>query len=311
MSSFDFQTFLHSPSSSSVPAGGPEPISADQQEKLDELIKKFGDEKYVLEGEKLTGWEMSFLSREGLLRFLRADKYDLQLCIDRIERCLIWRRKEGMDDLEGLAKRVEGEQRTKGGQFVFGYDKSSRPVIFMHPSRREEPPSELGLVHLFYLFERAIDLMPKHVEKTAFLIDLGGKRKHSTPIGLAKEWVSVLQSCYPERLGLGIIANAPWALSMFLSLVLRFCDPATRAKIVVAGSSDQGKKLIADTVAEDQLQAEYGGKHSIPWDVEVHERYWPALIEVCRKRRAFRLKRWQELGGTVGISEEEWKGRDE
>ena len=62
----------------------------------------------------------------------------------------------------------------------------------MHPSRREEPPSELGLVHLvspeaghaivaqtlilvrafflsfwdgqFYLFERAIDLMPKHVE---------------------------------------------------------------------------------------------------------------------------------------------------
>jgi hypothetical protein len=61
MSSFDFQPFLHSPSSSSVPAGGPEPISADQQEKLDELIKKFGDEGYVLEGEKLTGWEMSFL----------------------------------------------------------------------------------------------------------------------------------------------------------------------------------------------------------------------------------------------------------
>jgi hypothetical protein len=119
------------------------------------------------------------------------------------------------------------------------------------------------------------------------------------------------RSCWLERLGLGIIAYAPWALSMFLSLVLRFCDPATRAKIVVAGSSDQGKKLIADTVAEDQLQAEYGGKHSIPWDVEVHERYWPALIEVCRKRRAFRLKRWEELGGTVGISEEEWKGRDE
>lgn len=51
-------------------------------------------------------------SREGLLRFLRADKYDLQLCIDRIEKCLVWRRKEGMDDLEGLAKRVEGEVST-------------------------------------------------------------------------------------------------------------------------------------------------------------------------------------------------------
>lgn len=28
---------------------------------MDELIKRFGDEGYVLEGEKLTGWEMSFL----------------------------------------------------------------------------------------------------------------------------------------------------------------------------------------------------------------------------------------------------------
>lgn len=35
--------------------------------------------------------------------------------------------------------------------------------------------------------------------KTAFLIDFGGKRKHSTPIKLAKEWVNVLQSCYPGK----------------------------------------------------------------------------------------------------------------
>lgn len=97
---------------------------------------------------------------------------------------------------------------------------------------------------------------------------------------------------------------------MFLSLVLRFCDPATQAKIVVAGSSNEGKKLMTDTVAEDQLQAEYGGQHSIPWSVEVHDRYWPTLIDVCKKRRAYRIKRWEELGGTVGISEEEWKGRD-
>lgn len=60
----------------------------------------------------------------------------------------------------------------------------------------------------FYLFERAIDLMPRNVEKTAFLIDMGGKRKHSTPIGLAKDWVSVLQSCYPgalQRLLTGLV----------------------------------------------------------------------------------------------------------
>jgi hypothetical protein len=116
---------------------------------------------------------------------------------------------------------------------------------------------------------------------------------------------------WPERLGLGIIANAPWAVNMFLSMVLHFCDPATQAKIIVAGSSEQGKKLISDTISPDQLQEQYGGQHSVPWSEQVHEAYWTALIEACKRRRAFRMKRWKELGGTVGLSEEEWKGRDE
>jgi hypothetical protein len=41
-----------------------------------------------------------------------------------------------------------------------------------------------------------------HRRKAAFLIDFSGKRKHSTPIGLAKEWVTVLQTCYPGECGL-------------------------------------------------------------------------------------------------------------
>lgn len=43
-----------------------------------------------------------------------------------------------------------------------------------------------------------------HHRKAAFLIDFSGKRKHSTPIGLAKEWVTVLQTCYPGEWELGL-----------------------------------------------------------------------------------------------------------
>lgn len=61
MSTFDFETFLRAPSGSSTSPSAPEPITADQQEKLDELITKFGAETYTLEGEGLSPWEKSFL----------------------------------------------------------------------------------------------------------------------------------------------------------------------------------------------------------------------------------------------------------
>jgi hypothetical protein len=34
-----------------------------------------------------------------------------------------------------------------------------------------------------------------------------------------------------------------------------------------------------------------------------HDRYWPALLSLCKKRQEAEAARWQELGGIVGISE--------
>lgn len=310
----EYQTFLAAPSSSSSTPIQPADISDDHQQKLDQIIQHFQADEYVLpedvaEGHvgPLSDIEKTFLSREGLLRFLRADRFDVPVAIKRTEKCIAWRRKVDIDDLEGFASKVEGEFKETGGQLVFGFDKLSRPVIFMHPSRRQHPPSELGLLHLFFLLERAVDLMPKYVEKTAFLIDFSGKRKYSTPVGLAKSWVTVLQTCYPERLGVGIIANAPWALSMFLSLILPFCDPITREKIVVAGSSAEGNALIAKTIPADQLQSEYSGEQEVNWDTQVHEQYWAALISLCKKKREEKMRIWKELGGGIGVSENAWK----
>lgn len=110
---------------------------------------------------------------------------------------------------------------------------------------------------------------------------------------------------------MGIIANVPWALSMFLSLVLPFLDPITREKIIVATSSDQGQQLIHGAIPVDELQSDYGGTQHVSWDARVHDAYWPVLRDICIKRRAYRLKKWNELGAKVGISEDEWKGMSE
>jgi len=71
MASFDFASFLAHPSSSSVLPAAPAPISAEHQEKLDELIRLYGADDYVLasdpasgvEGGPLSDWEKTFLVR--------------------------------------------------------------------------------------------------------------------------------------------------------------------------------------------------------------------------------------------------------
>ena len=82
MSTFDFETFLRSPSGSSTLPSSPEPISTDHQEKLVELVSKFGADDYTLDGDRLSPWEMSFLvSRSslgdparGLARLMSKDR---------------------------------------------------------------------------------------------------------------------------------------------------------------------------------------------------------------------------------------------
>jgi hypothetical protein len=69
MATLDFVSFLAHPSSSSVLPPAPEPISAEHQEKLDELIKRYGADDYILpsdpasgvEGGPLSDWEKTFL----------------------------------------------------------------------------------------------------------------------------------------------------------------------------------------------------------------------------------------------------------
>lgn len=44
----------------------------------------------------------------------------------------------------------------------------------------------------------------------------------------------------------------------------------------------------------------WGGAVEFEYD---HEKYWPALVDMCDARRAEQLVRWKELGGTIGLKE--------
>jgi hypothetical protein len=39
-----------------------------------------------------------------------------------------------------------------------------------------------------------------------------------------------------------------------------------------------------------------------------HEKYWPALLELCEKRRKTWMEKWRKMGGKVGLKEWNYKG---
>ena len=122
----------------------------------------------------------------------------------------------------------------------------------------------------------------------------------------------ILQTHYPERLGIAVFAHFPWLIHAFYKLMSPFIDPVTRAKLVfnpvpdgaglwrTAEARDQGlpdaKLFEADQLVEDSWSG------SAPFTY-THDVYWPALVAMAETRRKDMLRAWRELGGTVGIKE--------
>ena len=123
------QKLLTTPNPGTQPEGPKPAVLTDPQtEMLNQLIGHFnaadfrpqervtdgkGREK-VQAGGPLTSWETcSLLNREALLRYLRADKWELAKCQARIEETIAWRRSLGGDgiEIEEQAAAIKNEVR--------------------------------------------------------------------------------------------------------------------------------------------------------------------------------------------------------
>lgn len=97
------------------------------------------------------------------------------------------------------------------------------------------------------------------LETSCTIMDLKGVGlgKATSVYGYLGAVSTISQNYYPERLGKMYIINAPWGFSGVFSVVKKFLDPVTSAKIHVLGSGYQ-KELLAQVPAEN-LPKEFGG----------------------------------------------------
>ena len=188
-------------------------LTAEEQKKYDWLLGRakawteVPSQQHKDKAGPLTDSEKMWLTRECLLRYLRATRWHEKEAEKRLLGTLTWRREYGVEQL--TADQISPENET-GKQVLVGFDKQTRPVHYLLPGRQNTDASPRQTQHLVYMLERVIELMPARQETLCLLVDMAkSKNRSNTAPGTSQsmEILHILQTHYPERLGRALIVN--------------------------------------------------------------------------------------------------------
>ncbi|ETN44814.1 uncharacterized protein HMPREF1541_09689 [Cyphellophora europaea CBS 101466] len=296
LSSIDgpIKTPLGAPLQSSEPKQRPD-LTSEQEEKYKTMLANVEKWTEVPEtsvrgagNTPLEDDERMFLTRDCLLRYLRADKWNVSAAETRLKNTLIWRREYGIKKITSDYVGIENET---GKQLIIGWDNEGRTCQYMRPSKQNTERGPRQIEHLVYMLERSIDLMPAGQETLTLLINFAEtKSGQGATLAQGKQTLNILQNHYPERLGRALVTNVPFYIWGFFKLITPFIDPLTREKIKF--NEDSGLH-----VPREQLLKESGGLVEFDYD---HSVYWPALTQLADQNRAERKARWEKAGKRVG-----------
>ncbi|PNS19272.1 CRAL-TRIO domain-containing protein isoform B [Sphaceloma murrayae] len=246
----------------------------------------------------MTEDEHMWLSRECLLRYLRATKWSVPNALKRLQGTLSWRREYGADTFTGDYISPENET---GKQVIMGWDNDGRPCLYLNPGRQNTKMSDRQIHHLCFMLDRTLDMIPPGQETSCLLINFKGASAGAVPtVGQAKAVLNILQNHNPERLGKALISELPWYVSTFFKLISPFIDPVTRDKM-------KFQPVLRDFLPPEQLWNEFGGDLDFEYD---HKAYWSALMEETKRRKDAYRQRWIDGGKRIGEYEEYLRGGD-
>ncbi|KAJ5101903.1 hypothetical protein NUU61_004125 [Penicillium alfredii] len=283
----------------------PAKLTADQQSKYEAVLKTVTSwttvpttsEKNASTAE-ITDDERMWLTRECLLRYLRATKWNVAEAEARLQRTLTWRREYGIKKLTPEYISIENET---GKQVLLGFDINGRPCLYLLPSNQNTEKSDRQVEHLVFMLERVIDLMGPGQETLALIVNFNEtKSGQNATMGQAKQTLNILQNHYPERLGRALVINVPFVIWGFFKLITPFIDPQTRQKL-------KFNEDLRQHVPASHLMKSVGGDVEFRYD---HATYWLALNQLADQRRAAYHERWVQGGKQIGEFENYLKGED-
>ncbi|KAJ3273167.1 hypothetical protein HK104_004310 [Borealophlyctis nickersoniae] len=244
----------------------------------------------LLTSDDLRSLEEKWCDDGCLLRYLRATKWNVEQSVERLKATLEWRREFRPD----LIKPEEVEPECTSGKILFnGFDKEGRPILYLAPGKENTKTYDRQIRFVVFNLEKCIQLMPPGVESINLVVDYEGVSMfNSTPVNVSIKVLNILSGHYPERLGMGMMVNPSWYMSIFFKILGPFMDPITRSKIhfvnlkkqaefnskpddTPAGAEGMGGWTnIRNYIAPDQLCASFGGEFQYEFK---HDEYWKVI----------------------------------
>ncbi|KAI4386342.1 hypothetical protein MLD38_004281 [Melastoma candidum] len=192
-------------------------------------------------------------------RFLRAREVDVEKASNMFLKYLRWRR-----SFVPRGSILESEVRNEISQnkfFMQGTDKLGRPIAVLFGARHKQSKSSLEEFKRFvvFCFDKICSRMPAGQEKFVAIADLQGWGYANSDIRGYLAALSILQDCYPERLGKLLIIHVPYVFMTAWKMVCPFIDSRTKKKIVFIENNKLKQTLLED-IDESQLLDVLGGK---------------------------------------------------
>ncbi|KAE8023792.1 hypothetical protein FH972_009453 [Carpinus fangiana] len=190
-------------------------------------------------------------------RFLRARDQDIERASNLFLKYLSWRRTFVPNG--SISTSEITNQLAHNKLFMQGVDKKGRPIVVCFGGRHKQNNLEEFKRFVVYTLDKICSRMPSGQEKFVCIGDLKGWGYSSSDIRGYLAALSILQDCYPERLGKLIMVHVPYIFMTAWKVVYPFIDSNTKKKIIFVENKKLRSTLLSD-IDESQLPDTYGGQ---------------------------------------------------
>ncbi|KAK4375495.1 hypothetical protein RND71_006172 [Anisodus tanguticus] len=195
-----------------------------------------------------------------LRRFLLARDLDIEKSTSMFLKYLKWRQSfvpKGSISVCEIPNEI-----AQNKMFMQGVDKEGCPIAVVFGSRHIQ--NKLGGLDEFKRFiVFALDKLCARTspgrEKFTIIGDLQGFGYCNSDVRAYLTALSIVQDCYPERLGKVLLVNVPYLFCTLWKILYPFIDNKTKKKIMFVENKRLTATLLQD-IDENQLPETYGGK---------------------------------------------------
>jgi hypothetical protein len=256
-----------------------------EKDVLKSLHDKLKDRTFELEDLCLSALNWDLI----LLRYLRANKFDVDKAYAHILKNVEWRKDNNIKELVSMdPDEILGINVREVLKFAphwhRGFDKCGRPIIYKHygatfnathvkdligagtlePMERYHIWEMEACVRLAYEQSLRTGHIVETISAVVDLQDLSLWNINGDMYTLIKSLADVDQQQFPETLGYTVVINTSMVFPALWRIIREWIDPVPASKIHIAAGREQWLPLLSELFGSENLSSSYGGHCPLP-----------------------------------------------